>query len=555
MKAIIVAALCALLCAAVSGSLKVKKEHRTAFFGEDIHINIPSGRFSEVVFKSRSNPSSEVVLLQSGLVVNPRCYLNSLGHLVLDNVQEEDEGIYVIKNNNNPNMVEQLILNVRDCAVEEVVKYGETYHISLNHIQSPITLEFRPSLVQSNQTDIQHMTEPPAVVLYNQTEVTAEEYVGRLSVSEKRVALNSVRMTDEGSFTVLDRDGKVRRRNCLNVREHQNFIQLSYGETLKMKLYLHHSHVSVVYRSKSDTQDQAVLDQGVLVVPLLAQLEGRLTVEGAELIVKKVNMADTGVFKVTDLTGFAVAHVYVEVEAYKLPRLTVAILSMLSIIASMLLVCLLSCLYKVHKRNKKNKKLMLLAQQAGKGDGEAFRQVVHEAYTRFTEESLLQSVCDKPSESTEVTIKGLEVSKPGRYQALPSENFLEMSDSGVEFTSSGIPLDSDTDGAVTYASRKPLLNAISPTAVAAGVHSNSPDAPAGLDGDLSTTRTPDSVMSASPTSNPCSFPAATPDGSLRGSASPGMASRGTVGSESLKSAVEDAEKREAEQKEASGQST
>lgn len=32
-------------------------------------------------------------------------------------------------------------------------------------------------------------------------------------------------------------------------------------------------------------------------------------------------------------------------------------------------------------------------------------QVVHEAYTRFTEESLMQSVCDKPSESTEVTIK------------------------------------------------------------------------------------------------------------------------------------------------------
>lgn len=32
-------------------------------------------------------------------------------------------------------------------------------------------------------------------------------------------------------------------------------------------------------------------------------------------------------------------------------------------------------------------------------------QVVHEAYTRFTEESLMQSVCEKPSEGTEVTIK------------------------------------------------------------------------------------------------------------------------------------------------------
>lgn len=61
--------------------------------------------------------------------------------------------------------------------------------------------------------------------------------------------------------------------------------------------------------------------------------------------------------------------------AYKLPPLTVAILSLLSLIAFMLLVCLLSCLYKIHKRKEKSKKLMLLAQQAGKGDGEAFREV------------------------------------------------------------------------------------------------------------------------------------------------------------------------------------
>lgn len=56
------------------------------------------------------------------------------------------------------------------------------------------------------------------MVLYNQTTVLAEEYVGRLSVTDRRVTLRSVRMADEGSFTVLDREGKVRRRNCLNVR-------------------------------------------------------------------------------------------------------------------------------------------------------------------------------------------------------------------------------------------------------------------------------------------------------------------------------------------------
>ncbi|XP_042291359.1 uncharacterized protein [Thunnus thynnus] len=556
MKVISAAVLSALFCTVVSASLKVKEEHRTAFFGEDIHIDVPSGNVGEVVFKSRINKSSNVVLLQAGQVVNPRGSLNTLGHLVLEDVQEEDEGMYIIKNTNNTNAEKHLILVVRDCAVEQVVKYGDPYYIHLNHVEGPITLEFRPSLVQqTNQSDIQHATEPPAVVLYNQTAVTAEEYVGRLSVSEKRVTLHAVRMADEGSFTVLDREGKVRRRNCLNIREHQIFMHLSHGENLKIKLYLHHSNVNVVYRPKSDNQDRVIVDQGVLMTPLDPLLEGRLTVEGSELIMKKVHVADTGVFKVSDLAGFPVAHVYIEVEAYKLPALTVAILSMLGLIAFMLLVCLLSCLYKVHKRNEKNKKLMLIAQQAGKGEGEAFRQVVHEAYTRFTEESLMQSVSDKPTESTEVTIKGLEVSKPGRYQALNSDsNFLEMSDSGVEFTSSGLPLDSDTDAAMTYASHKPLLNAVSPTAVTEGVHSDSLEATMVPDGNLTASRTPDSAMSASPASNPRSLAAGTPDGSLHGAASPGTASRGTAGSDSAKTEGGD-ESGEAGQKEESAQST
>ncbi|XP_033492960.2 uncharacterized protein LOC117263565 [Epinephelus lanceolatus] len=534
MKVISAAALGALFCTIVSASLKVKEEHRTAFFGEDIHIDILPGNVSEVVFKPRTNHSAEVVLLRAGQVVSPRGRLTTLGHLVVEDVQEEDEGVYITRNINHPNTVKHLSLIVRDCALEQVVKYGETYYIHLNHVESPITLEFRPSLVQPNQTEIHHATEPPPVMLYNKTEVLAEEYVGRLSVSEKRVTLHSVRMTDEGSFTVLDREGKIRRRNCLNVREHQNFIHLSNRENLKMKLYVDHSNLNIVYRPKSDNQDRVILNQGVLVTPLDPQLEGRLSVEGSELIMKKVHLSDMGVFIVTDRAGFPVAHVYLEVDAYRLPPLTVAILSLLSVIAFMLLVCLLSCLYRVHKRNEKNKKLTLLAQQAGKGDGEAFRQVVHEAYTRFTEESLMQSVCEKPSESTEVTIKGLEVSKPGRYHTLSSDNFLEMSDSGVEFTSSGLPLDSDTDAAMTYASHKPLLNAVSPTAVTEEVHSDSQEATAVPQGDLSASRTPDSAVSASPASNPRSLAAATPDGSLHGAASPGAASRGTAGSDSAK---------------------
>ncbi|XP_031151436.1 uncharacterized protein LOC116047073 isoform X1 [Sander lucioperca] len=551
MKVISAAVLSALFCTVVSTSLKVKKEDKTAFFGEDIHIDVPPGNLSEVVFKPRTNQSSEVVLLRAGVVVTERGHLNSRGHLVLEDMQEKDEGEYIIKNTNNNNTAKHLNLFVRDCSLEQVVKYGDTYYIHLNQVEGPITLEFRPGLVQANQS-VHGTTEPPPVVLYNQTAVLPD-YVGRLSVSEKQVTLHSVRMTDEGSFTVLDHEGKVKRRNCLNVREHQNFLHPSHGENLKVKLYRHYANVNIVYRPKSGNQDRVILDQGVLVTPLDPLLEGRLTVEGSELSIKKVQVADSGVFKVTDQAGFPVAHVYVEVEAYKLPPLTVAILSLLSVIAFMLLVCLLSCVYRMHKRNEKNKKLILIAQQAGKGDGEAFRQVVHEAYNRFTEESLMQSVSEKPTESTEVTIKGLEVSKPGRYHTLSSDNFLEMSDSGVEFTHSGLPLDSDTD-AMTYASHKPLLNAVFPTAMTEEVHIDSPEATVAPHSDLSASQTPVSAMSASPASNPRSLAAATPDGSLHGAVSPGAASGGTAGSDLAKTEG-GAESEEAGQKEELAQST
>lgn len=129
-----------------------------------------------------------------------------------------------------------------------------------------------------------------------------------------------------------------------------------------------------------------------------------------------------------------------------------------------------------------------------------------------------------------------------------------MSDSGVEFTTAGLPLDSDTDAAMTYASHKPLLNAISPTAVTGEVHSDSLEATVAPLGDLSASRTPDSAMSASPASNPRSLAAATPDGSLRSAASPGTASRGTAGSDSAKTEA-GAESGEGGQKEESAQST
>lgn len=111
----------------------VKEEQRKAFFGEDIYIDVPPGNVGEVVFRPWNNQSSEVVLLREGQVVNPRAVINSLGHLVLEDVQEEDKGLYIIKNTSNPSAAKHLILIVRgkmfatllsrvDRAVESVPK-------------------------------------------------------------------------------------------------------------------------------------------------------------------------------------------------------------------------------------------------------------------------------------------------------------------------------------------------------------------------------------------------------------------------------------------------
>lgn len=81
-----------------------------------------------------------------------------------------------------------------------------------------------------------------------------------------------------------------------------------------MKLYIDHSNVTIVYRPKSDNVDRIIVDRGVVVAPLDPLLEGRLMVEGSELTMKKVQAADMGVFKVTDLAGFTVAHIYIEVD-------------------------------------------------------------------------------------------------------------------------------------------------------------------------------------------------------------------------------------------------
>lgn len=110
--------------------------------------------------------------------------------------------------------------------------------------------------------------------------------------------------------------------------------------------------------------------------------------------------------------------------------------------------------------------------------------------------------------------QGLETSRPGQYDSVPSENILETSDSGGEFVTSL----SDTDAAIPYASHRPLLNAISPTAVTGKVYY----------GILEAGQIPDLTLSASPTSNHQSVTAVTFN---EVTASPGTVSRGSTTSD------------------------
>nr|XP_046255146.1 putative uncharacterized protein DDB_G0290521 isoform X2 [Scatophagus argus] len=322
-----------------------------------------------------------------------------------------------------------------DCSNEQVIKYGDNYHIPVYGVSPPITLEYRPSAVEANQTS------RPALMLLTSTGMSREGYQGRISVSERQVTLSAVTGADEGSYTVRDAKGDIQRKVCLNVREHQNFVTLPYGKRLKISLILNSSLVHLYYSPDKNPIPHLLLDKGEFTSARAdLGLEDRLTMEGSLVFLDRVKAADAGQFKITDILGFPVSNIHLEVLPYKLETLYVAIIALLGLLVFLLLVCLLSCLIKVKKRAKRAAALEKIAQNAGKEDeGEAFRQVVKNI-TKLSEESKhSQADITEKSQSTEVDIKGLEVSSKE-----VGVNNLETSDSGVGFNTA-LPLDTDTD--------------------------------------------------------------------------------------------------------------
>ncbi|XP_031708584.1 uncharacterized protein LOC116386468 [Anarrhichthys ocellatus] len=427
-----------LLTTALSAPVKVDEDSMTLFHGEDFHIMLPSLAL-EVTFRNRSVPrSGDVFLMRGGSVVHSRAKLNRhLSHLIIDAVGEGDEGVYTVKNLEKPEDIRRLTLIVRDCSNEQIIKYGDNYHVPLLGVTPPITLEYRPSAVEANQTS------RPALVLLTSAGMSRDGYQGRISVNERYVTLRTVTGADEGSYTVRDAEGDIQRKECLNVKEHHNFVTLPYGKTLKINLILNNSLVHLYYSPEKDPTPRLLLDKGEFTSALTELgLEDRLILEDSWVYLESVKGADVGEFKITDILGFTVSSIHLVLQPYKLESLYVAIIAMLGLLVFLLLVCLLSCLIKVKKRAKRAAALKKIAQNSGKEDeGDAFRQVVKNITKLSDESKHSQADNTEKSQSTEVDIKGLEVSS----KEVGVGN-LDTSDSGVGFNTA-LPLDTDTDAA------------------------------------------------------------------------------------------------------------
>ncbi|XP_062255932.1 uncharacterized protein si:dkeyp-77h1.4 [Platichthys flesus] len=425
-----------LLTTVLSAPVKVDEDSMTLFHGEDFHIMLTSLGL-EVTFRNRSAPRSpDVVLMRDGAVVNSRAKLNrQLSHLIVDAVGEEDEGVYTVKNPEKPEEIRRITLVVRDCSNEQLITYGDNFLIPLLEVTPSVTLEYRPLAVEANQTS------RPALVLLTSTGISRDGYQGRISVNERSIGLSAVTGADEGSYTVRYAEGAILKKVCLNVRERQEFPNEPIGKRLKINLVLNSSLVRLYYTPDYDSTPRLLLDKGEFTSAQEALgLQERLTLEGSQFILDQVKASDAGEFKIIDILGFTVSITHLRVKPYKLESLYVAIIALLGLLVFLLLACLLSCLIKVKKRAKRAATLEKIAQNAGKEDeGEAFRQVVKNI-TKLSEESKhSQADTTEKSQSTEVDIKGLEVSS----KEVGVGN-LETSDSGVGFNTA-LPLDTDTD--------------------------------------------------------------------------------------------------------------
>lgn len=91
--------------------------------GEDWHILLPVGG-PQISFKPSLGPAGrEVQMMKEGNVIHPRVKLSqAVSHVILENVGESDEGLYIINSMLKPKDVKQINLIVRGDTQHSVIK-------------------------------------------------------------------------------------------------------------------------------------------------------------------------------------------------------------------------------------------------------------------------------------------------------------------------------------------------------------------------------------------------------------------------------------------------
>lgn len=68
----------------------------------------------------------------------------------------------------------------------------------------------------------------PALVVLTAVGVATSSYQGRITVGERAITLNAVTGADEGSYTIMDGNGAIKKKVCLNVK----------GENIRLFIFI-----------------------------------------------------------------------------------------------------------------------------------------------------------------------------------------------------------------------------------------------------------------------------------------------------------------------------
>ncbi|XP_067373853.1 uncharacterized protein [Channa argus] len=202
--------------------------------GEEFHLPVYSTSRTVIFTPHPDGPKR--ILLEKTMVKDPRYEWTRDKMLVLNEVTQSDQGLYAIKLLSGFTY-ETVRLIVSDC----IKSFHRNYGDSFEHIipENGSLLEFSPRGAPPEATPI---------VLWNQTDPqSGGRRRGRLLRGGKVWVAERVKQTDQGNYTVRDRQGKVLIRSTLTVRGYSFNITRFTKESLNLPLFLPVPHAHLIF--------------------------------------------------------------------------------------------------------------------------------------------------------------------------------------------------------------------------------------------------------------------------------------------------------------------